>query len=171
MQFAVFGLPRSGTTWAANWLTDGGAICLHDPIGDYAPTELAALDLGRPWGVSCTGLWVFDVVPEGVPVVILERDEDERYASVAEIGFDVPEGFRAWERERFARVKGLRVPFADLFNEAGARRIWGHLRQGEPFDVLRWRMLRDVRVEPIIERMMVCAGTVEALRREFERGV
>jgi len=174
MKFALFGLPRSGTTWAANWLSDGAALCLHDPIAQHAPADLLDLDMGRPWGVACTGLWAFEDVAREVagrcPVVVLERDPRESEKLAAGIGLDLPASVHAWIHARFAGVPGVRVPHSALWDEQGARRIWSILRPGEPFDVLRWRMLRDIRVEPILERVEVCAATVAALRGVFNQG-
>ena len=31
----VIGLPRSRTTWMANWLTTTDTLCLHDPLANY----------------------------------------------------------------------------------------------------------------------------------------
>lgn len=170
MRFAVFGLPRSGTTWAANWLTDAGALCLHDPIADHAPAELLRLDLGRPWGVSCTGLWAFEDVARQVaqrcPVVVLERDPAASDAALCRLGMSALPG---WLHDRFRSAPGVRLPFDALWREEGARLIWSILRPDAPFDVRRWRLLRDIRVEPILDRLSVCGGTVVALREEFQR--
>ena len=37
--FFVTGLPRSRTTWLANWLTAGRAFCFHDLLADCARVE------------------------------------------------------------------------------------------------------------------------------------
>lgn len=170
MRFAVVGLPRSGTTWAANWLTSDGVLCLHDPMADYAPGELMEKDFGRPWGVSCSGLWVFDgllaSISKRVPVVVLERDPDESNAELQRIGLPA---LPPWMHERFKWAPGVRVPFGALWDESGARMIWSLVRPDAPFDVVRWRMLRDIQVQPIVDRMRVCDGTVRALRAEYQQ--
>lgn len=172
MKFAVFGLPRSGTTWAANWLTSDGVLCLHDPIEHHAPADVLGLDLGRPWGVSCTGLWAFAGIAEAVarrcPVVILERDPAESAQLARGIGFDLPDEIHAAIHARFAKLPGVRVPHSDLWTEEGARRVWGILRPDAPFDVWRWRMLKDMQVQPILERVQICPETVAAFRAEFQ---
>ena len=169
-RFALLGLPRSGTTWAANWLTAGAAICLHDPVADTPPGDIPALDLGRPWGLSCSSLWLWEDVVRDLaarcPVVIVERDPAESNAELQAMGLPALPG---WMHEVFARVPGLRVPFSDLWSEEGAARIWQHLRPAEEFDAARWRMLRDMRVTPILERVTICGGTLEALRAEYQR--
>lgn len=169
MRFAVVGLPRSGTTWAANWLTSDGVLCLHDPIATHAPATLPGLDLGRPFGVSCSGLWAWpdvlrDLEAAGVPVLRLVRDPVESNAELCALGLPaLPD----WLQSRFDRGPGLSVPFADLWNEAGARRIWSYLRPGVRFDVERWAMLRDIQVQPILARMTICQETDEAVTRIF----
>ena len=32
IDFMVIGLPRTGTTWASNWLTTDSTQCYHDPL-------------------------------------------------------------------------------------------------------------------------------------------
>lgn len=175
MDFAVFGLPRSGTTWAANWLTSDGAVCFHDPIEHHAPAELLTLQPGRPWGIACTGAWAFEGVAAEIarrcPVVILERDPADSAELARGIGMELPPAVHAWIHERFERVPGVRVAHGELWDEDGARGIWRILRPGVPFDVMRWRLLRDMQVQPVLERVEVCAATVAALRDEFQRGV
>lgn len=165
MNFALLGLPRSGTTWAANWLTDQGALCLHDPLSDYTPAELLRLDLGRPLGIACTGLWAF---PQAVaalrcPVVIVERDPAEVAASLRAMGLEMPRALLG----RFRAAPGHRVPFADLWSEDGAARVWTMLRPDAPFDLDRYRLLRDWRVSPIMERMAMRPESVAALAATF----
>lgn len=163
MDFALIGLPRSGTTWAANWLTEGGALCLHDPLAEYTPAELLALDPGRPWGIACTGAWAFPELLAALtcPVVIVGRDLRAVAASLASAGLPpLPECLLP----RFRAAKGTRVPFSDLWTEEGAANIWRTLRPGRPFDAARYRLLRGWRVETIQERVTMRPESVAALR-------
>lgn len=166
MQFAVFGLPRSGTTWAANWLSADGALCLHDPIAELSPDEIMRHDRAEPWGVSCTGLWLFKAreIAARAPVVILENDPDASNAALVKMGLQpLPD----WMHARFSELPGLRVRFTDLWHEEGARRIWSHLRPGAQFDLDRWRMLKDIQVQPFMDRMTLCGGSAAAFRRLY----
>ncbi|HJV24556.1 MAG TPA: hypothetical protein VJ673_02670 [Aromatoleum sp.] len=167
--FAILGLPRSGTTWAANWLSDGSAICLHDPEQDHAPEDILRLNLGRSFGISSSGLWAWpDVIARlECPVLILDRDPGESDASMQRLGLDP---LPSWAHDRFAGIKGLRVPHEWLWRVGGARAIWNYLRAGKEFDVLRWRELARVRVEPVIEKIRLCDGTRAAMR-SIQQGV
>lgn len=143
----VLGLPRSGTTWAANWLTSDGAICYHDPLAKIDLDQLAQHNPGREWGISCTGAWLF---PEFMKrnkcrSIVLERDIESVNHSLNEIGLpDVP----VWFLPLFAAAPGKRMPFSALFDEEGAREIWQHLRPGVRFDRDRWLQLREISVQP-----------------------
>lgn len=170
MRFAVFGLPRSGTTWAANWLTSGDVLCLHDPEQDHAPVDVEWLNAARPYGVASSGLWAIKGIAERIaarmPVLIVEREPEAVNASMRRAGLpELPQ----WAFDRFAGLPGRRVPFGALWSESGARAAWEYLRPGEPFDFLRWRELARVRVEPVMEQVAVCEGTRAAIAAEFQR--
>jgi hypothetical protein len=79
IDFIVVGLPRSGTAWAANWLTTDTTHCIHDPIAKHHHTELDDLSSSKHLGVSCTGLWRFPDWLNKHPAkkVILRRDRAE----------------------------------------------------------------------------------------------
>lgn len=171
MRFAVVGLPRSGTTWAAAWLTDAGALCLHDPLADFSPAELLRLEVSRPWGIACTGAWMLPGLMREIaarcPMIVIERDRFDVGASLAAMGLPAMPGNVF---ERFERAPGRRVPFGALWDESGAREMWSYLRPDAPFDVHRWRLLRDMRIEPVPARVHgveVHPGTMQALRDEF----
>lgn len=126
--------------------------------------------MARPWGVSCSGLWGFEGIAERiaarVPVLLLDRHPLDSDAALARAGMSALPG---WLHARFDALPGRRVAWRDLFNEPGARRIWDYLRPGEAFDVQRWREAVRLRVEPVLDDLQVCAGTVEAMRAEFQR--
>lgn len=172
MRFAVVGLPRSGTTWTAAWLTDAGALCLHDPLADFSPAELLSADVSRPWGIACSGAWMLPGLMREIaarcPLVVIERDRFDVGASLAEMG--LPEISDDVHR-RFERAPGRRVPFGALWeDERQAKAVWDYLRPDAAFDAERWRLLRDMRIEPVPARVHgveVHQGTLQALRDEF----
>jgi hypothetical protein len=56
LDFIVLGLPRSATTWLANWLTTDRSLCLHDPFAKTLPEQWDAG--GKRLGISCTGAYL-----------------------------------------------------------------------------------------------------------------
>jgi len=144
IDFAVFGLPRSGTAWLANWLTTDKSLCLHDPFAASMPEHWEAG--GKRLGISCTGSYLFPrwVGALDCPVAVIERDPDECAASLRAIG--LPDDVAPLERALRA-VQGRRWHFADLWDEDKARELWGFLLPHVPFDAQRHRLLLDMRVE------------------------
>jgi hypothetical protein len=47
-----------------------------------------------------------------------------------------------------AAVDAPRIPFADLWDEASAKRWWKRIVPGVAFDAPRYRLLRDTNVQP-----------------------
>ena len=145
LDFIVLGEPRSGTTWLANWLTNDFAFCLHDPFGHGFP-ESWQFD-SRRRGISCTGAglmhrWLSNYK---CPIAVIERDSSECDASLARLGLPSGEPYR----EAIADAPGRRFRFHDLWSEDCAREIWAYLLPDLPFDALRYRMLRDMQVQPM----------------------
>lgn len=143
VDFIVLGLPRSGTTWLANLLTTDHSLCLHDPfrmLPEQWPRD------GRTFGVSCTGGYLMpkwlDV--QTCPVAVIERDPAACDASLARMGLGAV-GVLAPELDR---VKARRWRFADLWNEERARELWAYLLPDVRFDAVRYRLLRDMQVQP-----------------------
>jgi hypothetical protein len=143
VDFCVLGLPRSGTTWLANWLTTERSVCLHDPFR-FLPEQWPRD--GRRFGVSCTGGYLMPkwLDRQECPIAVIERDPADCDASLARMGLGKV-GVLAPE---LARVDGRRWRFADLWNEDRAHDLWAFLLPGVPFDALRYRLLRDMQVQP-----------------------
>ena len=146
MDFQLIALPRSATTWAANWLTYDGAICYHDPLSYRTLEDLDAHEPGREWGVSCTGLWIFDewLASYDCPRVILERDIVEINDSLTDIGFGY---LPAWCELKFKELPGKRFHYSALFDPDGAAEIWSILRKTK-FDVERHKILCEMAIQP-----------------------
>jgi hypothetical protein len=144
LDFIVLGLPRSATTWLANWLTTDRTLCLHDPFARSLPETWDAG--GKLLGISCTGAYLMPtwLAQFDCPVAIIERDPAECDACLAKLG--LPD--TAPLREPLANTEGRRFKFADLWNEDTARELWAHLLPGLPFDAARYRLLREMRIEP-----------------------
>lgn len=143
IEFMIIAAPRSGTAWAANWLTTDRVICLHDPLFDYHFEDLDAIDIPlKSIGIACTGLALFPrwVNKHPCPKVILHRSRDEVAASLA--AANLP----PCAREVFDgldRVAGLHRPWTDLYRRP--RMIWEHLRD-DAFDGARHKQLAQLNV-------------------------
>jgi len=143
IEFMVIGLPRSGTTWAANWLTTERTHCLHDPLYRYHYTQLDSIPSAKILGVSCTGLWAFPEWVNEHPArkVILHRDTAEINASLKSLGLP------AWP-STYCPIDDLRGEhhhWRDIFDRP--EEIYTFLT-GLPFDAVRHAELVKMNIQP-----------------------
>lgn len=155
LDFMIISLPRSGSTWAANWLTTDGSLCIHDPLWTIAPRDLDAriAELGpdRMRGIACTGLWRWPAVIAEHPCrkLILRRDRREVARSLHRLG--LPSLPLKADRQ-LAAIEGTHVDWRSLFDPAAAREIWAFVTGGRlPFDAERHARLAAMRIEPNFE--------------------
>ncbi len=148
LDFAVIGLPRSGTTWAANWLTTDRSLCLHDPLANHTLDELASFRIpGKLCGIACTALWR---APEWVAknvkrVLLIDRDPDDLNESLRAIGlFEMPDQ----DIQMFMDMPGQRADMAQLFDQKFAEDIWHTLVPSLEFDAQRHELLTGFMVNP-----------------------
>ncbi len=159
LDFIVIGLPRSGTTWLANWLTTERSLCLHDPFALGWP-EQWQFD-ARQRGISCTGAYTVKGFMEqyDCPVAIIDRDPAVCDASLEKIGFPSVAGLR----DVLLAQRGKVFAFDALWQESGARTLWNHLLPGVRFDPLRYRLLQDIQVQPHMGKWQPCPSVMEEL--------
>lgn len=170
MDFIIVSFPRSGSTWAANWLTSADTYCAHDPLYqshfrdfDAVIGEAAA---GRVAGIACTGtgwLWPEWVNQHPARKLILRRPVAEVNASLRKIGWpSMPINAEA----RLSEVEGWHVPYTDLFDTNKAAVIWRYLTT-RPFDAARHAQLVQMRVEPKLDRLVTNEAVEAQLLREI----
>lgn len=152
----VLGGPRSGTTWAANWLTTDTTVCLHDPLLEYPIQFLQRMtfDGGKRFGISCTASTLYPdwVNAQRCPKVVLVRDVHDINRSLRELG--LVELIPSRHEARLAAVRNaLFVPYEWLFHRNKAEFIAKHL--GVPFDPYRHELLTQMRVEPMWRHLSV----------------
>lgn len=160
IDFMVIGLPRSGTAWAANWLTTDTTLCLHDPLAKYHHTELDGLVSDKRLGVACTGLWM---VPEWINAhpakkVILHRPLEAINRSLKAMGAmqlgDVS----------LDHINGLHVDCEALWSDPEP--IWNHLT-GLPMDWERHALLSTLNVQIDFDRTPVDRAIVRRYLENF----
>lgn len=144
LDFIVLGLPRSGTTWLANWLTTNDSLCLHDPFAHLLPEQVRGD--GRRLGVSCTGLYLMPqlLAAQRCPVAVIERPVSACDASLSALGLPSAVGLKTY----LDAAEGRRWAFDALWDEGAAQELWDFLLPGLPFDRIRYRLLREMRIEP-----------------------
>lgn len=145
VDFIVIGLPRSGTTWLANWLTTESSLCLHDPFSAALPEDWDSG--GRRLGISCTGAYLLPkwLGAQRCPIAVIDRPYEECDRSLARVGMP-----KTTHRMRCLQsiAPGRRWRYEEIWQEKKARELWAFLLPGIPFDVQRYRLLTQMRVEP-----------------------
>lgn len=145
INFMIIAAPRSGTAWAANWLTDSHSFCLHDPLFErhYGDLDKVEED-GRVLGVACTGLANFPLFVKGHPAlkVVLHRRPDQVNDACTALGFP-PVPMQLFKN--LESIEGLHVPWTYLFSKP--EHIHRFLFGDRPFDARRHAQLVGLNVQ------------------------
>lgn len=141
IKFMLLAAPRSGTAWAANFLTTDATLCLHEPLARWNMEQLDGIESGRTLGVACTALALFPGFVNAHPAkkVILHRDAKEVRASAKALGLNPIYDFAALDR-----IDGLHCHWRTLFTDPA--RIFTYLL-GKPFDAERHRELVSLNIQ------------------------
>jgi hypothetical protein len=163
MRFMIIGLPRSMTTWAANWLSGDGLTVAHDPLYRAHYSEWA----GRFDAVSCTGIWRWPDWVNAQPCrkLILRRPEGEVAAAIAKLGLQIIPGVDGGDKA-LDRIAGAHIYWTDLLDARHAGPLWAWLRPGVPFDAERHSELTRWKIEPRLSRIAEADAGLQA--RLFE---
>ncbi len=172
--FVVFGLPRSRTTWLAEFLNYGDWLCHHDlPVHVDSLAHMREI-LATPYSgtvetaMSRAAPMLVDWFPE-VRMVVVRRPVAEVEASAAAVDWHFSPGYLAGEASRLDQLSAvpgvLTVSFEDLDTEDGCRRVFEHCLH-RPFDRRWWWSFRGRNIQldmPLRLRML------EERRHELER--
>lgn len=163
VDFMLLAAPRSGTTWASNWLTTDTTLCLHDPLLKWTKDELLTLNFPKRLGVACTGLALF---PEWVNAqpgrkVILHRPLAEIDESLMNIGMTPISD--AWYGV-LDQIKGVHLDWQEMFTRP--QYIYEYLLD-LPFNPERWALLREMNVQPHFQGLSINRTATERLMNEL----
>jgi len=170
IDFMVIGLPRSGTAWAANWLTTDFSFCIHDPLNriHYSEWDIdnGYFPKGSIKGVSCTGIWRWPEFVNSHPAkkLILRREfgnvQDSLWSNkLEEIEPDA--------NVQLSRIEGLHIPYEHLFDPTVASTLWTHLLGTAPHNLSRHANLRGFNVQQQPESVRVDRGLQTRLHNEL----
>lgn len=167
IEYMVVALPRSGTAWAANWLTTDTTLCIHEPLfrlhySDW-DTKLTAKE-GSHVGVACTGIHNFPDYLKDHPArkVVLHRDVSEINKSLKEIGL---EALPADAERGLMEIDGLHAHWLDIFENP--KTIYEFLLSKE-FDKYRHRELVNFNVQCNFETVYVDQKATQKLINEVQ---
>lgn len=177
IDFMLIGLPRSGTTWAANWLTTEDSFCLHDPLykihyADWDKSENKIFPYGVGYskiGVSCTGIWRFPEFVNKHPAkkVVLVRDFNEVQYSMSRMG--LPELPKMTDMA-LMKIRAPRFMYSDLFRSKPARKLWEYLLgDADSFCPIRHARLCEMYLQPCFNKLEMNLEVTIRLRDELNK--
>lgn len=140
IEFMLLAAPRSGTAWAANWLTTDRSLCLHDPLNRWTVPELDRRASPRMLGIACTASALLaNTRDHSARKVILHRDQQEIRESMARLQIRGDYDFKALDR-----IKGMHCDWQQLFTDPAP--IYEFLLQ-RPFDEERHAELKGMNIQ------------------------
>jgi hypothetical protein len=168
--FMVLSAPRSGSTWASNWLTTGAQLCLHDPILENRVEDLDHMENGHRLGLACTALPLLTdwVNQHRAPKVILHRPMSEVNASMERIGLSALP--KVWNG-LLEQIEGFHCQYQDLFRPGTARAIWMYLCPQLPFDRPRHALLSSMHIDPHFPRVRIDPDRTREFRAQIQRAL
>lgn len=156
--FLITGMPRSGTTWCANFFTTGSTFCYHEAMVGCATVEGYAKKLyrapGKLVGDSDSGIeaWLPAILKElpYSPLIVIDRNQEDVAISLHRLGhYPGDEAFANMletHKEALDRAS-LVIPFSTLFEATTLRSMWDRIGISEPFSMPRWEMLTKIKVD------------------------
>jgi hypothetical protein len=139
IEFMLLAAPRSGTAWAANWLTTDASLCLHEPLYQQTHAQLDARTGTRQLGIACTASALLNVNRHPARKVILHRDAEEVRTSMEALGIPGDYDFSALDN-----VEGKHYHWSALFEDPAP--IYEYLLE-YPFDPERHQLLKGMNIQ------------------------
>lgn len=162
MRYVVSCMPRSGSTWLANFLTDNENTCYHD-LSVRAYKEMKSIiPLGHSLGlegISDTGVSIADLKGEEITVLTVVRSTTDVANSLFSVLKDPPLSARMAVHSRHRQdviskhYNIEHIHFNDLFKLETLKYIWDVCKD-VPFPAARAEMLIGCKIEPTLTRLI-----------------
>lgn len=163
IEFMVIAAPRSGTGWAANWLTTDTTLCHHGLSARLRMDDWEEIESHKLLGTAETALWWASAKLNASPArkVILHRDAAEICASLGMP--DLIERVTAMQGA-LNRIDGMHVQWSEIFDKPSP--IYEHLLQ-RPFDPERHAELLRLQVTCLPKRATFDSRVLARIREEM----
>lgn len=177
LDFILVSLPRSGSTWASNWLTTNETLCIHDPLyhmhyedWDRWAAAVKSLKRYKKVGVACTGIWRSPDFLLNHPAnkVILHRLLHDVNQSMEAIGLPqiTKEEHKVFMDVWYASAN--RHGFRELFHPTSARQIWNQLMPNSShWNAREHRLLTQMNIQPQFSRIHPNKEATRGLLKEL----
>jgi hypothetical protein len=148
-RFFIYSLPRSGSSWLSEFLSQPGSYCYHDPFADGDAWDLAAKWRNRP--EPCVG--AIDTSAYRMPPVgftsctkyVLLRNTAHVAASLRLLGFTFELGPEI-ERFKFVARGALPIYYESLHDLAYLEEVW-EMVTNTPLDFERAERLAEMNIQ------------------------
>jgi len=160
--FFILGLPRSRTSWLANFFTHTNTFCYHEALREVASIEelktlLENHDEQNIGNSDCAMVPYIDEIVEIFPnakILVVERKPHEVVESL--LDFQLTEEYdktEQWINRLQKQINYIKknyqtksIKHTDLNNIEICKEIWDYLLPNLPFNQKRWKMLDDMYV-------------------------
>lgn len=157
--YFITGLPRSRTAWLANFLTHGDSFCFHELLKTCEADNIVKTMKDMPYqyvGNSDSGLPFFmdKISLEDFNVVVIERDKKEVIKSLKNLFQSDDQSIEKIVESLENKIQYIKnqynpliVDFNMLNDLSICETIWKFCLPTIPFDVNRWQLLNQLKIE------------------------
>ncbi|MFP4448807.1 MAG: hypothetical protein ACLFPH_08730 [Bacteroidales bacterium] len=166
--FFITGLPRSRTSWLANFFTYNDSFCFHEGTR-FCFNMNDFMELMKSHSANNIGnadpalLYIMDDVIKKfptAPVVLVERELHETIDSFIDFYTSYEyKSIQEWIEDLFeimAKIKQkydvLTIQHDELNSIEGCKKIWNYLLPGETFDEKRWTLLDELYINKLVDK-------------------
>lgn len=173
--FFITGLARSRTTWLSVLFSMGEKPCVHDGIrlcntwGEYVEMMNSGLFCGDS---SSGSILAYEKMVKEWPSakwLVVKRDPEISAKSTSvflKIPMDLVVGATIQCQEKLDKICSPfvhQINFSDIDKEVKMRSAWEHLTT-EPFPFEKYRLLRDIKIEPMMSKRDYTRGGILCLQ-------
>lgn len=184
--FFIIGLPRTRSTWLANFLTYKTSFCFHEAIRlcykikDMQPL-LESIEEQNVGDADTMLIQYKDQIIEMFPSakwVIIKRDfEDVMLSLGKKFAFKNPEDDRVLFKEIEKKITSfekehpaLIINYEDLNNAEICKKLWDYCISDSSFNYKRWMQLDVIKMDPFENKMLKYHG-LDAKRTVGDYGI
>jgi hypothetical protein len=166
--FFITGLPRSRTSWLANFFTYNNSFCFHEATRFCSGMEdlknlMFSHQADNIGNADPALLYIMDDLKQIFPesrVVLVEREIHETIDSFIDFytSFEY-KSIQEWIEQLYEimekvkdRYEVMTVPHDHLNHQETCREIWEYILPGEPFDVKRWNLLDELYINKLVDK-------------------
>jgi hypothetical protein len=166
--FFITGLPRSRTSWLANFFTYNNAFCFHEATR-FCSSIRDLKQLMTSHHADNTGdadpalLYIMDDLKREFPhskVVLVERELHETIDSFIDFYTSYEyKSIQEWIEQLYeimekikSRYEVMTVAHDSLNEQETCKEVWEYVLPGEPFDVKRWNLLDELYINKLIDK-------------------